>query len=111
MSSEEPITPITKMGLRPTRSASSAHAGMVNRATKLASTDTHSMVERSRPTTEVAKDRDHTRNTTLTVLISAAAAIRITAALWYLSIRASGVAGFSPGVSAWASSKAGGSSR
>ncbi|GEC99465.1 hypothetical protein KVA01_16200 [Kocuria varians] len=98
-------------GLRPIRSASMAHAGIVNRATKLASTETHSIVERSRPTTEVAKDRDHTRNTTFTVLMSAAAAIRSTAALWYLNITDSGVAGFSSGISCWASSKAGGSSR
>jgi cephalosporin hydroxylase len=98
-------------GLRPTRSATLAAAGIASRATALAMTETQSMVERSRPTTEVAKDSDHTRKTTLTVLIIAAAATRSTAVLWYLNIRDSGVAGFSLGSSALVSSKAGGSSR
>ncbi|HST72773.1 MAG TPA: hypothetical protein VLK55_10010, partial [Kocuria rosea] len=68
------------------------------------------MLERSRPTTEVAKDSDHTRNTTLTVLIIAAHAIRATALLWCLSISDSGVAGLCPGSPARAWAKAGGSS-
>ena len=69
------------------------------------------MVERSRPTTEVAKESDHTVNTTLTVLIMAAAAIRTTAARWCRRSTRSGDSGCSAGASARASRKAGGSSR
>src|ERR671938_599507 len=96
MSAPLPIAPKMNTGLRPTRSASVAHAGIVARATRFAEMDTHSIVVSSSPAGPVANESAHTAKIVLTVDASAASATRSTPGQWLRSSGPTGTLGVSP---------------